>query len=216
MKDETDRVSPPILPSAFSPLPSSSPSHARYAVMAFLCVLSFLTYFDRVCIVRAQGDIQRDLHLSDTQFGLVLGAFWFAYALFEIPGGFLGDRYGARGTLTRIVLAWSLFTALSGSAVGFFSLFAYRFLFGVGEAGAYPNMARVQGAWLPVRSRARAGGLLWLCARWGGAFSPVIFGAMLRTFGSDPFNYVTDLVQQVDAEVKADQTTTISLTMPAQ
>jgi MFS family permease len=157
--------------------------------MAFLCVLSFLTYFDRVCIVRAQGDIQRDLHLSDTQFGLVLGVFWLAYALFEIPGGFLGDRYGARGTLTRIVLAWSCFTALSGSATGFVSLLSFRFLFGVGEAGAYPNMARVQGAWLPVHSRARAGGLLWLCARWGGAFSPVIFGAMLRTFGSESFRH---------------------------
>jgi sugar phosphate permease len=155
--------------------------------MAFLCVLSFLTYFDRVCIVRAQGEMQHDLHLSDEQFGLVLGAFWLAYALFEIPSGFLGDRYGARGTLTRIVVAWSCFTALSGSASGFVSLLTFRFLFGAGEAGAYPNMARIQGAWLPEKSRARAGGLLWLCARWGGAFSPLIFGSMLRAFSAEPF-----------------------------
>jgi MFS family permease len=152
--------------------------------MTFLCVLSFLTYFDRVCIMRAQGDIQNDLGISDEQMGLVFGAFWLAYALFEIPGGWMGDRYGARLTLTRIVLAWSLFTFLSGSATGFLSLLAFRFLFGVGEAGAYPNMARVQAHWLPVRSRARAGGLLWLLARWGGAFSPFLFGAMLRCFGS--------------------------------
>jgi MFS transporter, ACS family, glucarate transporter len=161
---------------------ASPPTRVRYQVMAFLGALSFLTYFDRVCIMRAQGDIQRDLGLTDTQMGWVLGAFWLAYGLFEIPVGWWGDRFGARRTLTRIVLAWSLFTALSGTATGFLSLLAFRFLFGVGEAGAYPNMARVQSRWLPLRSRARAGGMLWLMARWGGAFSPIIFGTMLRAF----------------------------------
>src|SRR6476659_1870169 len=91
-------------------------TRVRYRVMAFLCVLSFLTYFDRVCIMRAQRDIQHDLHLSDAQIGRVMGFFWLAYALFEIPVGWWGDRFGARRSLTRIVLAWSLFTALSGSA----------------------------------------------------------------------------------------------------
>jgi MFS family permease len=155
--------------------------------MAFLCGLAFLTYFDRFNIVEAQKAIQKDLRLTDPQLAWVMGAFWLAYALFEIPGGWLGDRYGARGSLARIVLAWSLFTALSGSATGFYSLLAYRFLFGVGEAGAFPNMARVQAAWLPARSRARWGGLLWLMARWGGAFSPIIVGHMLRAFDSTPF-----------------------------
>jgi MFS family permease len=162
--------------------------------MVFLCVLSFLTYFDRVCIVRAQEDIQPDLGISDEEMGLIFGAFWLAYALFEIPGGWMGDRYGPRITLTRIVLAWSLFTFLSGSATGFVSLLLYRFLFGVGEAGAYPNMARVQASWLPVRSRARAGGLIWQMARFGGAFSPILFGAMLRIFGADAVQaFLSDL-----------------------
>src|SRR5262245_9400271 len=126
--------------------------------------------------------------------GLIFGAFWLASALFEIPGGWLGDRYGARLTLTRIVLAWSLFTALSGSATGFVSLLLYRFLFGAGEAGAYPNMARVQAHWLPARSRARAGGLLWLMARFGGAFAPLLFGAMLGFFDGSGFRaFLTDL-----------------------
>jgi MFS transporter, ACS family, glucarate transporter len=165
----------------------SRPTRVRWVVMAFLCGLAFLTYFDRFNIVEAQKTIQRDLRLTDAQLGWIMGAFWLAYALFEIPGGWLGDRYGARGSLTRIVLAWSLFTALSGSATGFYSLLAYRFLFGVGEAGAFPNMARVQGAWLPIRSRARWGGLLWLMARWGGAFSPIIVGHMLRAFDAPAF-----------------------------
>lgn len=163
------------------------PTRVRHQVIGFLCVLAFMTYFDRVCIMRAQVDIQRDLGLTDTQMGWVLGSFFLAYALFEIPGGWLADRFGARGTLARIVLAWSLFTALSGSAVGFLSLLTFRFLFGAGEAGAFPSMARVQSAWLPLRARGRASGLIWLSARWGGAFSPLIFGTMLRLLDSDPF-----------------------------
>jgi MFS transporter, ACS family, glucarate transporter len=153
-------------------------------VMAFLCVLSFLTYYDRQCIVRAQESIQASLNISDEQMGSVFGTFWLAYALFEIPGGWMGDRFGARFTTTRIVLAWSLFTLLTGTATGFYSLLIYRFLFGVGEAGAYPNMARIQSRWLPIVERARAGGILWLMARWGAAFAPVIFGTMTRSIDS--------------------------------
>lgn len=155
-------------------------THVRYIVIAFLCVLSFLTYFDRVCIMRAQGDIQRDLRISDEKMGLVFGIFWLAYAIFEIPGGWLGERNGARRTLTRIVLVWSLFTALSGCAMGFFSLFACRFIFGAGEAGAYPNMARVQSRWIGADAQGKVSGILWLVARWGAAFSPMMFGSFQR------------------------------------
>lgn len=163
------------------------PTHRRYVVMAFLCALSFLTYFDRVCITRAQEDIQKDLHISDDQMGLIFGAFWLAYSLFDPLAGWMGDRYGARLALLRVVLFWSLFTVLSGAATGFLSLLVYRFLFGVGEAGAYPNMARIQERWLPASARARAGGLLWLFARFGGAFSPLLFGALLTVFDSAAF-----------------------------
>jgi ACS family glucarate transporter-like MFS transporter len=166
---------------------SPRPTRVRYVVMAFLCALSFLTYFDRFSVVRTQGEIQRDLHIGDGQMSLIFGAFWLAYGLFEIPGGWLGDRFGGRGTLGRIVIAWSLFTALSGSTVGFASLLACRFLFGVGEAGAYPNMARVQARWLAPRERARMGGLLWLFARWGGAFAPPLIGLFLAGVESHRF-----------------------------
>ena len=163
------------------------PTHVRYVVMALLCALSFLTYFDRVCVMRASGEIKRNMNLTDHQLGLVFGAFWLAYALLEIPGGWMGDRFGTRFTLTRIVLAWSLFTALSGAAAGLTSLLIYRFLFGAGEAGAYPNMARIQSRWLPIRSRGRAGGMLWLLARWGAAFSPLLFGSILRAADAPGF-----------------------------
>src|SRR5262245_24385623 len=162
------------------PTTNVTTTRIRVRVMALLCLLSFLTYYDRQCIVRAQESIQNSLSISDEQMGLVFGAFWLAYALFEIPGGWFGDRMGARFTLTRIVLAWSVFTALIGAATGFASLLTYRFLFGVGEAGAYPNMARIQSRWLPLAERARAGGVLWLTARWGAAFAPLLFGTLTR------------------------------------
>jgi ACS family glucarate transporter-like MFS transporter len=171
----------------FLPHPSSlisHPSKVRYRVMAFLLALSFLTYFDRVCIVRVQTDIQSELHIDDNGMALIFGAFWLAYAIFEIPAGWLGDRFGARLALTRVVLAWSLFTALTGFAAGFTSLLAIRFLFGAGEAGAFPNMARVQSAWLSPAARGRAGGWLWLAARWGGGFSPFVFAALIRWLDS--------------------------------
>jgi len=168
-------------------LESERPTHVRYVVLAFLCVLSFLTYFDRICIMSVQADIQRDLHINDFQMGWIFSAFWLAYAIFEIPGGWLGERFGSRGTLTRIVLAWSACTALTGAAGGFISLLCWRFLFGAGEAGAYPNIARVQSRWLPAQSQGRASGTLWLVARWGGAASPLLFGWLLMGFGSHAF-----------------------------
>ena len=162
--------------------------------MAFLCVLSFLTYYDRNCITQVQGAIQADLRLSDSQLSWVFWAFWFTYALFEIPGGWLCDRFGPRVTLVRIVLAWSLFTALTGFATGFLSLIAFRLLFGMGEAGAYPSMARVQSSWLSAFSRARAGGLLWLTARWGAAFAPVIMGWIIAVFDAASTRWLLSVV----------------------
>ena len=164
------------------------PSHTRYVVLAFLCLLAFLTYFDRVCITTAQSDIKSDLGLSNEQMGLVLGGFWLAYGLLEIPAGSLGDRFGPRRTLSGIALLWSIFTALSGSAVGFASLLAYRVMFGAGEAGAYPNIATAQHNWFPPRAHARIGGFLWLISRWGGALSYVIFPALLISLASPAFH----------------------------
>ena len=193
MSHSHDRVenpyeAPRMLHDASATPGGDAPTRVRYIVMAFLGVLAFLTYFDRICITRAAAVISKDLSLTDVQMGWIMGAFWFAYAVFELPAGRMGDRHGARITLSRIVLAWSVFTALSGCSIGFVSLLMYRFLFGVGEAGAFPNMARIQSRWLPVAKRPVFGGLLWMLARWGGAFSIPFFGLMMRTFDSETFD----------------------------
>jgi len=106
--------------------------------------------------------------------GLAFAAFAWAYALFEIPGGWLGDKFGPRKVLMRVVLWWSFFTAATGWVWNLASLLSTRFLFGAGEAGCFPNLARMFTNWLPRQERSRAVGLMWLSARWGGAFTPLL------------------------------------------
>src|SRR5262249_12628703 len=144
------------------PTSAVRPTWVRYGVLAWLCSLSMITYIDRVCIKMIQSDMQRDLGLTATEFGLVFSAFAISYSLFEVPSGWLGDRFGARKMLARIVLGWSLFTALTGAAWNLASLVTFRFLFGAGEAGAYPNIARALRNWFPIRQRGLAQGLPWV------------------------------------------------------
>ncbi|HWZ30953.1 MAG TPA: MFS transporter [Bryobacteraceae bacterium] len=148
------------------------PTHARYWVIVFAVALAVLSYIDRVAISQAAGPISHDLRLDKSGMGLIFGAFGLSYALFEVPSGWLGDLIGARKVLVRIVLAWSAFTALTGAAWNFASLWTIRFLFGAGEAGCFPNITKAFSVWLPSSERAPAQGLLWAFARWGGAFTP--------------------------------------------
>ena len=159
--------------------PPLRPTRARYVTVAFAMSLAVIQYLDRVGISQAAPAIQRDLHLSKVEMSWALSAFVFAYALFEIPGGRLGDRIGPRRVLMRIVLWWSFFTAAVGSTWNAASLIATEALFGAGEAGCFPNLTRIFTTWLPKSERDRAQGLLWLAARWSGAFTPLVVAYML-------------------------------------
>src|SRR5437867_8431670 len=128
----------------------------RSRVLAFAFLLAVVTYLDRICISAAAPFIMDDLHLTVPEMSVVFSAFALAYSLFEVPSGWLGDVRGPRRVLTRIVLWWSAFTMLTGAARGLHSLVAIRFLFGAGEAGAFPNVARTFSKWFPVRERGRA------------------------------------------------------------
>jgi len=194
------------------------PTRVRYLVLGVLCSLAFLTYFDRVCIMQVQEDISRDLHFTQLteadeehlrtqgkqenaaarselanaraidRMAWVFWAFTLGYGLFEVPGGWMGDRWGPRGVIFRIVICWSVFTAMTGAVdgvVGWFTtspepwlllmvMVAARFVFGLGEAGAYPNISRAMGRWFPFRDRAAAQSAVWFCSRLGGAVSPIL------------------------------------------
>ncbi|HEY8504777.1 MAG TPA: MFS transporter [Gemmataceae bacterium] len=162
---------------------TAAASGVRFRVLAFLACMTFVLYLDRVCIGQAAGAIQDDLGLSNTAMGFVFGAFTLAYGLFEVPTGRLGDRFGSREVLTRIVLWWSLFTALTGAAVGFWMMLAVRFLFGAGEAGALPNTARVLGRWFPESSRGKAQGVVTTAMMVGGAAAPFAAALLIRYVG---------------------------------
>jgi len=155
----------------------------RHRVLTLLATLSVITYLDRVCISVAGPRIQNELHLSPQDWGLVTGAFAIAYALFEIPGGYLGDRFGARATLTRIVLWWSAFTTLTGFAFKLWPLIIFRFLFGAGEAGAYPTASTSVFRWFPEAERGRAFGVIFLSSQLGGAIAPLLIVPIQMRFG---------------------------------
>ncbi|HEY1341244.1 MAG TPA: MFS transporter [Bryobacteraceae bacterium] len=155
----------------------------RYWVVVFAVTLAVITYIDRVCISFAAPSISRDLGLDSVQMGWAFTAFGWAYALFEVPGGFLGDWIGPRRVLMRIVLWWSFFTAATGWAWNFLSLTITRFFFGAGEAGCFPNLTKAFTVWLPERERVRAQGAMWLSARWGGAFTPLLVAKVMEWVG---------------------------------
>jgi MFS family permease len=123
----------------------------RHRVLVMLCALTTITYLDRITISIVGVRVKAELGLSNEQFGWVLGAFSLAYALFEIPSGVLGDRIGPRAVFIRIVLFWSLFTAVTGMVNTLPLLLLVRFLFGVGESGTYPNILIVMSRWFPYR-----------------------------------------------------------------
>jgi MFS transporter, ACS family, glucarate transporter len=127
--------------------------------------------------------MQADLHLSPQDWGYITGAFAIAYALFEIPSGFLGDRFGARAMLTRIVLWWSAFTALTGLASSLWSLVTVRFLFGAGEAGAYPTASTSVFRWFPEAERGRAFGIIFFSSQLGGVLAPLLIVPIQTHFG---------------------------------
>lgn len=159
------------------------PTRARYWVIVFAVTLAILSYIDRVAISQAAPEISKDLGFSKTQMGAIFSAFAFSYALFEIPGGWMGDWLGPRRVIMRIVIWWSVFTAATGYVWNFTSMWITRFLFGAGEAGCFPNLTKAFTTWLPDYERVRAQGIMWSFARWGGAFTPPLF-AWMFTFMS--------------------------------
>lgn len=161
----------------------------RYRVLALVCGLSMVTYLDRVCFGAAAPLLADELGLGDAS-GLkwAFTAFAVAYALFEVPAGWLGDRFGPRATLIRIVAWWSACTALTGAVGltwggvtwgGFATLVVLRFLFGAGEAGAYPNIARAIHNWFPADQWDFAQGLVWMSGRLIGGLTPLVWATLV-------------------------------------
>lgn len=155
----------------------------RYTVVLYTFSLTILLYIDRICISAAKEPITSALNLNDKQFGWVLSAFALGYALFQTPSGLLLDKKGPRTVITMIVSAWSLLTALTGMAWNFISLLVIRFLFGAGEAGAFPGISKSSISWFPVKERGLVTGINFSGSRLGAAFAMPFVIFLINSLG---------------------------------
>jgi sugar phosphate permease len=159
------------------------PTWVRSRVLAAACVLAVITYIHRVGFATAAAEIKGPLGLDQRQLSYLMAAFMLAYGGFEIPWGWLGDRFGVRNPLAVVVLGGSLATAAlalatslpaGAAALGF--VLVLRFLFGAFQAGTFPSLSRMTADWIPPTERGRAQGLVWTSSRLGGALSPLLVG----------------------------------------
>lgn len=188
--------------------PAARPTRVRYGVLGFACTLSMITYLDRVCFSSGQSALIDSLGLhNESDLKWAFTAFALAYSLFEVPSGWLGDVFGPRNVLLRIVLWWSAFTAITG-LVGYWAwngwtfslpvpwsrpitltfgwmavLVLVRFVFGLGEAGAYPNITRALHNWFPMDERAFTQGCVWMSGRLMGGLTPIIWAVLVEGLG---------------------------------
>ncbi len=172
----------------------NSPTRVRYSMLGMLCLLAMITYMDRAMYGSAKNDIMAAIGRPVSDFYYILLAFQIAYALFEIPAGWLGDRFGPRFALLRVVLWWSFFVAVTGCAgltlpgsdivlVGFGVLIATEFMFGMGEAGAFPNISKAIYNWFPDSDRGFAKGAIWMSARFMGGLTPALWVLLVEING---------------------------------
>lgn len=162
---------------------AARPTRVRHAVLWMTVLAYMITYMDRVVISTAAPSIRAEFGLSKETMGWILGAFQISYALFQIPGGWLGDKFGPRAALTGVVAWWSAFTAATVLTWNAGSLIVCRFLFGMGEAGAFPIATRSLSRWILPSERGWAQGLTHAGSRFGGAVTPMLVVVLIASFG---------------------------------
>src|SRR6266699_2025717 len=159
------------------------PSIGRWYILALISLMYLITYLDRVNISTAAPVISKEFGFDKVTMGIIFSAFVWAYAMFQVPGGWLGDRFGARNVLTIIVSYWSVMTAATAAATGAVSFVIIRFLFGIGEAGAFPGATRAMQLWYPREERGFVQGITHSASRLGAAVAPPIVVLIVTTLG---------------------------------
>jgi sugar phosphate permease len=162
---------------------SARPTRTRHIVLWLTVAVYMITYMDRVAISAAVPSIQKEFGFTTVTIGWILAAFQLSYALFQIPGGWLGDRFGPRRALAGVVVWWSVFTAATALTWSATSMIVCRFLFGMGEAGAFPIATRSLSRWMLPSERGWAQGLTHAGSRLGGALTPILAVALIAAFG---------------------------------
>src|SRR5580700_7543542 len=168
----------------------SGRSHVRWEVLLLLCLMYLITYLDRVSLANTATLITREFGFSKATMGVIFSAFIWANALFQVPGGWLGDRFGPRRVLSTIMAYRTVIAILTTMVTGFYSLWGIRFLLGVGEAGAFPTATRAMQMWYPRDERGFVQGVSHAASRFGAAIGPPIAVAIMIHFGWRSVFYV--------------------------
>jgi len=166
-----------------SPATKVRATRTRHIVLWLTVLVYMITYMDRVVISAAIPSIEQEFGFTDVTIGWILAAFALAYALFQIPGGWLGDRFGPRKALAGVVIWWSTFTALTVVSWNATSMIVIRFLFGMGEAGAFPIATRSLSRWMLPSERGWAQGVTHAGSRLGGALTPILVVWIISHYG---------------------------------
>jgi MFS family permease len=163
---------------------NSGPTNVRHQIIGATTLTAVILYLDRICIaeIAKLDEFSSALSLTDTQTGAILSAFFFTYALGQVPAGWLSDRFGARNMLPLYITVWSLCTIATGLATGFVMLIAARLLFGIAQAGCYPTASSLIRRWVPLPRRGTASSIVSFGGRLGGAVAPIITAILLKDF----------------------------------
>ncbi|MHA6844658.1 MFS transporter [Ralstonia syzygii] len=157
-------------------------SKVRWLVAGLMWAAIAINYIDRTVLSAAAPHIQKEFHLSAVEMGVVMSAFFWSYALLQLPAGILADRFGQKKVLGFAVLWWSLATAVTGLATGFKSLVSLRVALGVGEAGAYPSNAGITSRWFPKQERATVAAIFDSGSKLGSAIALPLIAWLLVAF----------------------------------
>lgn len=170
------------------------PSHGRWYILGLICLMYLITYLDRVIISNTAPEIRAEFGFDAKTMGWIFSSFVLAYALFQVPGGWLNERFGPRAVLTGLVAYWSLMTAAVGLASSWPAFVVLLFLLGTGEAGAFPGATRAMQTWYPRRERGFCQGFTHSASRLGAAVAPPIVGTIIVTLGWRWAFYICGLV----------------------
>ncbi len=191
----------PLTTSSAAPSVNVYPSGIRHRVLWLTVAVYMITYMDRICISHAAPEIRKEYGFDAVTMGWIFSAFNLSYSLLQIPGGWLGDKFGPRRVLTVIVLWWSAFTAATALSVGKVSMYGVRLLFGAGEAGAFPTATRALSLWLPASERGFAQGITHSGARLGAALTPPLAVYLITSFGWRSVFYIFGFIGAIWAAI---------------
>jgi len=169
---------------AATKVPFPKPSHVRFLVVGLCVLMSVLLYLDRFAITPATDTMLSELQFTKTQLGDAVGAFFLAYALMQIPSGWITDTFGARWMLALFVLGWSIATIGLGLAQGLAAIWAMRLILGIMQAGAYPTAAGLLKRWIPYSERGLANSIVSMGGRCGLLLSLVFTVPLMRMVGN--------------------------------